>query len=170
MATLVPDGLNMARPGSRHHVSLRDWLVDDWALIFSHPRDFGHDGFESDRWQYIVRDLFRNRHLRPVSLATEQSPAGTDCIAAVTADDTLLALSLPAGHETRALRERLVSLQGRFVLVIDGGLQARAVLRYVQSRAQPLSPLDLLPAVDALRCRASHPDDWATPRRDYIPC
>jgi alkyl hydroperoxide reductase subunit AhpC len=151
--------------------SLADWLAADWALVFSHPRDFAHEGFESDRWLRIVRDAFRERGLRAVGLAAAHHEVDPGWIGEVSADDTVLAL--PAAWQSvqaGMLREQLESLDGHFVLVVDAQFHVHGVLRYVHSYMNTLSPLDLLEAVDDLRGRAMPSGLRPAPRRDHIPC
>ena len=172
MATLVvssPD--TQLAPRWSAAQTLGDWLAADWALLFSHPRDFAHEGFESDRWVRIVRDAFRERGLRPVALATAHHEQESVWIGDITADAAQL--TLPAAWQSVAaglLREQLQSLVGRFVLVIDSHLHVHGVLRYVHSYMSSLSPLDLLDAIDDLRRRALPSGLRPAPRRDHIPC
>lgn len=172
MATLVLDSTlaGASSPWSTLQ-SLGEWLADDWALLFSHPRDFAHEGFERDRWLRIVRDAYRERGLRPVALAVASHEVSAGWIDDVTAE--VSALTLPAAFDSVAaglLRDHIGSLQGRFVLVIDAQLHVQGVLRYVHSYMQTLSPLDLLEAVDDLRRRALPPGLQPALRRDHIPC
>jgi hypothetical protein len=55
-------------------------------------------------------------------------------------------IDLPA----RTLREKLLSLPPRFVLIIDESLTQRGVLKYSAGRSS-VSPLDLLASIDAFR-------------------
>jgi len=178
MATLVT-AREFPVPAPLHAVCLAEWLANDWALIFSHPQDFAHEGFECDRWQRIVRDAFRERGLRPLALVSPElhrqpqvgPPGDGSWITALSADASVLTLSSPGGDAaSSALRESIGTLRGRYVLVIDSALQPQGVLRYVHSYMQSISPLDLLEPVDALRRRVGPAGGWDGPRRDYIPC
>jgi hypothetical protein len=168
MTTLVLPGGDF---DPRFHLSgsLSAWLADDWALLFSHPRDFGHESFECDRWQRIVRDAYRDHGVRPVALARAGNGPERGWIAAVSGDESVLTLS-DDPVAMQSLSEVVGSLQGRFVLAVDARLQVHGVLRYLQSCGHAPSPLDLLMPVEKLRCQARSASSWEGPRQDYIPC
>ncbi|MGH8231790.1 MAG: hypothetical protein ACRESY_08220, partial [Steroidobacteraceae bacterium] len=60
----------------------------------------------------------------------------------------------------RRLREQILELPPRFVLIIDPALNRRGLLKYVAG-CHSISPLDLLAAADAMRRRS-----WRVPPPD----
>ena len=145
---------------------LRDWLRGDWALLFSHPVDFQYQGLENDRWLSILREEFGARGVRPLACGREGAPRdgaprdgarpGVAEIDAgwasdLTGDRSVLRLS-PVEAASRSLRDDVLSMPPRFVLIIDGQLVRRGVLKYSAGRSS-ISPLDLLASIDALRRR-----------------
>jgi alkyl hydroperoxide reductase subunit AhpC len=141
---------------------LRDWLHGDWAMLFSHPVDFQYQGLEIDRWLSILRDEFRSRGVRPLAcrrgaveldsswvsdLIADRGLVRVDSASAVGADETIDA---PA----RALRDELLAMPPRFVVIVDDDLRRRGVLKYSAGRAS-VSPLDLLASIDVLRRRTA---------------
>jgi hypothetical protein len=63
MATLCLGSIDRSAP------SLRDWIGEDWGLLFSHPLDFQDQGTEYDRWLGILRQEFRASHAAQTGLA-----------------------------------------------------------------------------------------------------
>src|ERR1700689_1692549 len=138
---------------------LREWLDGDWALLFSHPADFEDEGLERDRWLEILRDEFRARGVRPVACRRAAVDADGSWAAELIGDHRLLRLESAAATgdsvidlAARSLREDILGLTPRFVLIIDGSLQRRGVLKYSAGRT-PVAPLDLLASIDAFRRR-----------------
>ncbi|HEY6453619.1 MAG TPA: hypothetical protein VIX87_13595 [Steroidobacteraceae bacterium] len=133
--------------------ALRDWLHGDWAMLFSHPADFQYHGLEVDRWLSILRDEFCARGVRP--LACQNAPAALDAswVSALLEDRSLLRLG-SAEPVARGLREDLLRMPGRFVVIVDEALHRRALLKYSAGRSS-ISPLDLLASVEVLRRRAA---------------
>jgi alkyl hydroperoxide reductase subunit AhpC len=143
MATLWIDGDRGTR--------LRDWLQGDWAIVFSHPSDFRYDGLESDRWLAILRSEFVSRGVRP--LACRRGAAEVDAGWTSELDGDGAPVRLDASDlRSRALRQRLLGMPPRFVMIVDETLGERAVLKYSAGRTSA-SPLDLLASVDAMRRR-----------------
>lgn len=153
MATLCLGELYCSAP------LLREWLDGDWALLFSHPADFEDEGLERDRWLEILRDEFRARGVRPIACRRAAGDADGSWTAELIGDHRLLRLEAAAATgdsvidlAARSLREDILGLTPRFVLIIDGSLQRRGVLKYSAGRTT-VSPLDLLASIDAFRRR-----------------
>ncbi len=138
---------------------LRDWLGGDWALLFSHPADFQDQGLERDRWLEILRDEFRARGVRPIACRRAAADADGSWVSELLCDHRLVRLQAGDAADdgvvdmaARNLREDILSLPPRFVLIIDESLHRRGVLKYSAGRST-VSPLDLLASIDAFRRR-----------------
>jgi alkyl hydroperoxide reductase subunit AhpC len=139
---------------------LRDWLRGDWAMLFSHPADFQYQGLEIDRWLSILRDEFRSRGVRPLACKRGAAELDGSWVSDLIADRGLVRLE--AGNHSdndeivdlplRTLREDIIGMPPRFVLIVDDELRRRGVLKYSAGRAN-VSPLDLLGSIDLLRRR-----------------
>jgi hypothetical protein len=156
MATLCLGEVDASAP------LLRDWLDGDWALLFSHPADFQDQGLERDRWLQILRDEFRARGVRPVACRPSVGGVDDSWAGELICDHRLLRLETAAAAgdsvidlPARTLRENILSLPPRFVLIINESLTQRGVLKYSAGRSS-VSPLDLLASIDAFR-RSSPP-------------
>lgn len=53
--------MGSARPAGMTPPSLRAWMRDGWAILFSHPDDFVSSDLEMDRWLVITRRAFAER-------------------------------------------------------------------------------------------------------------
>jgi hypothetical protein len=141
---------------------LREWLQGDWAMIFSHPIDFQYQGLEIDRWLAIVREEFQLRAVRALACRREHRLLDPIWVAEPIADHRPVRIEpvneagvpeivdLPA----RALRDELLGLSARFVLIVDEELRRRGVFKYSTAGAN-VSPLDLLASIDAMRRRGT---------------
>jgi hypothetical protein len=119
--------------------ALHDWLDGAWAVLFSNPEDFRLGRWRQKFNPYAVRTLAVKRNGGPglesnyVTLA-EPSFAAADAVS----------------FAARALRGELLTLQSRFVLLIDGSLRRRGLLKYSVGRSAETAPM-MLAWVDALR-------------------
>lgn len=158
-----------ARPDDRLEISaerisdaasLRSWLADRWAILFSHPADFTQEQMEMDRWVSVLNRSFGGRDVAPVVLARAgRSPEhgwigrlatfGQGCAAA-------LALDAPTGPladlATGALRALIARSGPRFAIITDSDLRCRRALTYRLPAELP-SPLELIGWAVALRRR-----------------
>jgi alkyl hydroperoxide reductase subunit AhpC len=141
---------------------LREWLQGHWAMIFSHPIDFQYQGLEIDRWLAIVREEFHERGVRAFACRREGALLDPIWVSDLLADQRPVSIEpvndtdipeivdLPA----RALRDELLGLSTRFVLIVDEQLRRRGVFKYSTGGAK-VSPLDLLASIDAMRRRGA---------------
>jgi alkyl hydroperoxide reductase subunit AhpC len=156
MATLVlanQDPWDELADGSGS-VSLRTWLRQGWAVLFSHPLDFVRCDFEMDRWLAVIQGAFSGTRVRPVALATSGAVTTASWIAAVSGDLRRAILRAPAcGRERPAARlhTAIASLaSARFVMVIDESLGSRRTFIY-DTLDQVPSPLEFLGWANAAR-------------------
>jgi hypothetical protein len=129
--------------------SLRHWLAGDWALLFSHPDDFGSYDFESDRWRIVLTQAFAAARIRPLALASRKSSG--DCWvpeaggALVVPELRPLRASRRVLHfepHVRELRNAIAQATTRFAMIIDDSLRLRRTFAYTARDRVP-SPLDL---------------------------
>lgn len=118
---------------------LRRWLEGRWALLFSHPEDFGSASFESDRWVVYVRDAFASLRLRPIGIGYGDgggwiSQAGGRLVPRYVLDEIL-----PSGP---------LETSEHFVTIFDSTLRARRTLLY--------TPGDEIPCAIELAHTAAH--------------
>jgi thioredoxin-dependent peroxiredoxin len=137
---------------------LHEWLGGAWALLFSNPEDFEPQRLDKGRWLNALRDEFGMRAVRALAVKSDRGQVESSWIGRLSFDARPVQLREPSfaaadavSFAARALRGELLTLQSRFVLLIDGSLKRREVLRYTAGRCA-VSVLDLLAAVDALRC------------------
>jgi alkyl hydroperoxide reductase subunit AhpC len=151
-----------AAEGTDEHPSLRTWLREDWAILFSHPGDFVRCELEIDRWLAVVQRAFAGCRVRPLALASQPPGKEAGWVTQVSGDSRMVLLEKPAGVDGRAGDLRLHALhdaigalrQRRFVLVIDSALRVRRTFIYTGLSDVP-SPLELLGWADATRTRHS---------------
>jgi thioredoxin-dependent peroxiredoxin len=136
---------------------LHEWLGGAWALLFSNPEDFDPQRREKGRWLDGVREEFGMRDVRALAVKRDRGPPELSWITKLSFDPRPVQLREPSfaaadavSFAARALRGELLTLQSRFVLLIDGCLKRREVLKYSAGR-YAVSVLDLLPAIDARR-------------------
>lgn len=148
-------------------VSLREWLGQYWAILFSHPDDFDQEQFERDRWIRVLERGFSEQGIKPLALARQGHDAqltslgwldelGDGCAAQVST-------AIPregARRDFRAttLRAQILHSDTRFAMVIDSDLLCRQAVRYRAAIDLP-SPLELLGWAVALRERQQSDSD-----------
>jgi alkyl hydroperoxide reductase subunit AhpC len=166
VATLVSVGQRTvdAHETTRDARSLRMWLRNDWAILFSHPEDFATGDLESDRWLTILRRSFADHCVRPIALAAASQQADQSWIAQVNNDVATVSLNdsfgdwtQPLDPHARGLREAIARMQHRFVMIIDAKLKPRRTYSY-QDRTRLPSPLDFVGWVRVIRARESSPE------------
>jgi len=165
MATLVlePQLHPVSAAATAETVSLRAWLREGWAVLFSHPNDFVRCELEMDRWLAVIQRAFAGQRMRPLALAARGAGVVGGWIAEVSGDWRHVLLSEPPPRGGRsfdprscALRAQLESLgQQRFVMVVDDGLCNRRTFSY-GTLAEVPSPLEFLGWADAVRSRHPH--------------
>ena len=131
---------------------LHEWLGGAWALLFSNPEDFEPQGREKERWLASVRDEFAMRGVRVLAVKRDRGWTQPSWGSKSSFDprpvqlcEPLFAAADEVSFAARVLRGELLTLRSRFVLLIDGSLQRRAVLKYGAGRCAA-SVLDLLAA------------------------
>jgi hypothetical protein len=126
-------------PENRGSHELHDWLGGAAALLFSNPEDFRLERLR--------------RHFNPHSVRTlavkRDGGAATDAQCVTLAEPSFAAAD-PISFAARALRGELLTLRSRFVLLIDGSLKHRELLKYRVGLSAETTPRLLAP-VDALR-------------------
>ncbi len=155
--------MSSARPAGMTPPSLRAWLRDGWAILFSHPDDFVSYDLEMDRWLVITRQAFAERHIQPIALASPKLDTEHGWVTQITGDNRAVLLEDPAQQysgpvdlQTPVLREAIERQGQRFAMIIDNALRIRKVFTYSVPTSLP-SPLELLGWADALRARQITP-------------
>jgi hypothetical protein len=132
---------------------LRKGLRGRWALLFSHPDDFAHHGFEADRWVEQVKQTFQAESI--VALAVGARVAGSpEWMAAIGGSyisqrtfDSIIERS--GGRDYREDR----GSERRYVMILDGELQVRRTILYARTDRVP-SPIGLASLAAVCRVRA----------------
>ena len=144
-------------------ISLRAWLDNDWAILFSHPNDFVSYDLEMDRWLVITRRAFADRHVRPIAFGAPSHDGGAKqdegWVTQVSGDERTVLLEDPRQQhcgpvdlQAPVLREEIEQSGRRFVMIIDSALRVQKKLSYDSLSDLP-SPLELLGWADALRSK-----------------
>jgi len=139
--------------------SLRTWLREGWAILFSHPDDFVSYDLEMDRWLVITRRAFAERRVRPIALAAPALDPDRSWVTQVSGDHRAVLLEDPAQQhfgpvdlQTPVLREAIEQPGQRFVMIIDSALRIQKTFTY-QGLSNLPSPLELLGWAEALRAK-----------------
>ena len=163
MATLLlAAGASGGCSGTAQHLtspSLRAWLREGWAILFSHPDDFVSYDLEMDRWLVIARRAFAERRIQPLALASQTFDPQHNWVTHVSGDSRSVLLEDPTQQhfgpvdlQTPVLREALETTGRRFVMIIDSALRIQRTFTY-QALSNLPSPLELLGWAEALRTK-----------------
>jgi hypothetical protein len=168
--------------GNAQHLtspSLRTWLRESWAILFSHPDDFVSYDLEMDRWLVITRRAFAERRIQPLALASQTLDRACNWVTHVSGDDRSVLLEDPVRQhfgpvdlQTPVLREAIEQSDRRFVMIIDSALRIQRTFTY-QALSNLPSPLELRGWAVAVRVKQSTQparclQSRARPRRSVI--
>ena len=172
----LPDEISSQRVCGR--VSLRTWLGERWAILFSHPQDFVQEQLEMDRWLSVLSRSCRGLDVATVVLARSGRNASESCLGRLAALGgefaAVLALDPPlpgllADVSTGALRAEIARSGPRFAMIIDPNLRCRRVLSYRLPAELP-SPLAIIGWAVALRKRDDAGAHWYESARHAATC
>jgi hypothetical protein len=140
--------------------SLRPWLRGHWAMLFSHADDFACHDLESDRWLVVLGQMLGSAHVRPLALesrAESHRDSGSGSwVTQVGGASVTVATEEPRVRlrlidlQACALRDSVLRLSSRFVMIIDEALRPRRTFAYAAGDRLP-SPLDLAALAGKLR-------------------
>jgi alkyl hydroperoxide reductase subunit AhpC len=148
---------------SAHTLSLRSWLADSWALLFSHPGDFVRCELEMDRWLSVLQRTFASSRIKALQLpAAPGQAAGDSWISELSGDartvhlfDARDAQSNACDLQAYALREEISTLgRRRFVMIVDDSLRNRRTFAY-SALAEVPSPLEFVGWAAAARAKSA---------------
>jgi alkyl hydroperoxide reductase subunit AhpC len=161
---LLAAGASGDCPGTTQNLtspSLRAWLRDSWAILFSHPDDFVRYDLEMDRWLVITRRAFAERGIRPLALASQTLDPQHNWVTHVSGDNRSVLLEDlaqqhfgPVDLQTPVLREAIEQTGRRFAMIIDSALRIQRTFTY-QALSNLPSPLELLGWAEALRAKGT---------------
>jgi alkyl hydroperoxide reductase subunit AhpC len=158
VATLLTHDASVTTRHALTSPSLRTWLAEDWAILFSHPNDFVSCDLEMDRWLVIARGAFSDRRVRPIALGTAAT-RDQSWVTQLTGDERAVLLEDPRQHhfgpvdvQAPVLHQEIEQAGRRFVLIIDNLLRVHKTFSYEQVSSLP-SPLELLGWAHALRAK-----------------
>ena len=157
----LPDGrLETSARQVRGAASLRAWLGDRWAVLFSHPDDFAQEELEKDRWVTVLSRSFRGCGVAPVALARSECDPAQGWLGNLAAlypeSAAILDVDSPPGTladlSAGALRAHIARCSPRFAMILDSSARCRRTLSYRLPTELP-SPLDLIGWAVSLRKR-----------------
>jgi alkyl hydroperoxide reductase subunit AhpC len=160
--------------------SLRTWLREGWAILFSHPDDFVRYDLEMDRWLVLTRRAFAQRGIRPIALASPKLDPERNWVTQVSGDNRTVLLEDPARQhfgpvdlQTPVLREEIEQPGRRFVMIIDSALRRQKIFTYDTLSNLP-SPLEFLGWAEVLRSKQAEqlhgrPLPAAETNRTFVP-
>lgn len=134
---------------------LREWLGDNWALLFSHPADFQDKAVAHDRWLEGMRNEFRAHRVRPLACKPQTGEADLSWVGQLTYDHRMVRMDTVGSGDVvdlnaYELRDRILNISQRFVIFVDEALRLRGTFKYSPGHTN-LSALDRLACVDAFR-------------------
>ncbi|HEV2270318.1 MAG TPA: hypothetical protein VGR92_12725 [Steroidobacteraceae bacterium] len=140
--------------------SLRAWLADRWAVLFSHPDDFAQEELEQDRWVTVLSRSFRGCGVAPVALGRSGRDPAQGWLGNLAAlyHESAAILDLDSAPGTLAdlsagaLRAHIARGGPRFAMILDARARCRRTLSYRLPAELP-SPLDLIGWAVSLRKR-----------------
>jgi len=157
---------------SPHAPSLRSWLEDNWALVFSHPGDFVRCELEMDRWLTVLQRTFASSRIKALQLHAAPGQGLKDSwISELSGDARVVHLfdaregsSNACDLQAYALREELSALgRRRFVMIVDESLRSRRTFAY-SALAEVPSPLEFVGWAAAARAKSAA-SAWAAALR-----
>src|ERR1700722_5706717 len=79
---------------------LQDWLGGQWALLFSHPRDFQYLGPKQQRWLDALRQDSHACAVRPIALKRSGGPLEASWVDELLGERQLIRLRDPPSDAT----------------------------------------------------------------------
>ena len=158
MATLVLDHGDGHGDHLGPAISLRSWLRDGWAILFSHPLDFVCCELEMDRWLVLLQKAFAAQRVRPLALGGANAREDS-WVTRITSDHRTVCLQPDRDSsdlQARALREHVTSHDRRFVSIIDTDMRRHKTFSYADCTSLP-SPLDFLAWIRSFQARRQAP-------------
>src|SRR5688572_11117084 len=151
MATLLltEDGWAHPHEPDQDRPTLRTWLRDGWAMLFSHPDDFLTYDMESDRLLKVIEKTYADRDVRPMAVTRDSVAIDRGWVAHVSGhaivrlDEGATSNTDIIDLRTRTLSDHLTSIGQRFVVLVDSLLRRRKTFVYRRCVSMP-SPLDFL--------------------------
>jgi alkyl hydroperoxide reductase subunit AhpC len=133
----------------RARCDLHPWLDGHWALLFSHPEDFQYRGRGRRSWLDDLSYELRASAVRALAVKRDPGLPEPSWIDEMEPARELVRLREPpfaaadaSSFAARVLRGELLTLQSRFVLIVDASLKRRETLKYSTGRSN-LSAADL---------------------------
>lgn len=114
-----------------------------------------------DHWLEVVREEFRARHAKPLACKPATGEADLSWVGQLTYDHRMVRLDTPGVGNAidlaaRDLRDTILNMNQRFMLIIDETLKLRGMYKYSPDRTN-ISAFDRLACVDAYRSQPRRP-------------